>query len=365
MQILIQDKLIPFDNNLYADNHNISFTSGERIEFDSRVKYIVPGYIDRHTHGGYGVDYMDGNIPGNEMLFENLLSEGITTVIPTTLTQSTDNIKLAVNNCLKSKGAIKHDLVHLEGPYINVSKKGAQNEKYIIKPETKLINQLPNCIKLISYAPEFDNDLSFYKYITSKNIVGSIVHSDANLDTICKANKVGLNNFSHFYNGSNSFTHRSPGVVNAGLLLDKPYLELICDGYHVDREVIKTTYKLKGIESIVLITDSMRAKGCEPGEYDLGGQKAYLQDNQVRLKNGSLAGSVLKMDEAVKNFYKFTNCRLEEAFYAASTNVANSLNLTDRGKIAEGKRADIIGLDENLNVIQTYIDGALVYTKEK
>ncbi len=361
VKILKGKQLIEYNDDLFENDGKISFKGGNKLHINANGKYIVPGFIDRHTHGGYGVDYMDADIAGNERLFRNLLAEGITTVLPTTLTQSDDQIKLAVNSIINAKSTLKKDLIHLEGPFINIKKKGAQNPKYIKKPDIKLLQTLPKKIKMISYAPEFDLNHEFITYLVDNKIVGSIVHSDAKLNDIISAYDNGLVNFSHFYNGSNSYTHRDGGVVNAGLLLDDVFLELICDGFHIDPLVVKTTYKLKGIDSIVLITDSMRAKGLEDGEYDLGGQQVVLQNDQVRLKSGSLAGSVLKMNDAVKNFHKYTNCPLGEAFYAASTNVANSLNIKDTGQLCDGYFADVVVLDEQLNVIQTFVNGQVQF----
>lgn len=365
MQILRNKQLINFDGILYENGGYLSYSQGVKIKIDEKAKYIVPGFIDRHTHGGYGVDYMDGDIEGNEKLLDLLPSEGITTVLPTTLTQSEDKINESVNNVLLANSMTKHNNIHLEGPYLSLDKIGAQNPEYIQMPNTRLIDNLPDNIKMVSYAPELDENYKFLKYLASKNIVGSIVHSNSLASELVEHNKRGLKNFSHFYNGSSGYTHRSPGVVNAGLGLDYVFLELICDGHHIDPFVVKTTYKLKGIDSIVLITDSMRAKGLQDGEYDLGGQTVVLSNGTVRLQSGSLAGSVLKMNEAVRNFHNYTNCPLGEAFYAASTNVALSLGLMDIGKLEEGLKADIVVLDENLNVLQTFIEGQKVFDNKE
>lgn len=365
MQILRNKQLINFDGILYENGGYLSYSQGVKIKIDEKAKYIVPGFIDRHTHGGYGIDYMDGDIEGNEKLLNLLPSEGITTVLPTTLTQSEEKITLSVNNVLKAKSQTNHNYIHLEGPYLSLDKIGAQNPEFVQVPNTRLIDNLPDNIKMVSYAPELDSDYKFLKYLTSKNIVGSIVHSNSLANELVEHNNRGLKNFSHFYNGSSGYTHRSPGVVNAGLGLDYVFLELICDGHHVDPFVVKTTYKLKGIDSIVLITDSMRAKGLQDGEYDLGGQTVVLANGTVRLQSGSLAGSVLKMNEAVRNFHNYTNCPLGEAFYAASTNVALSLGLMDTGKLEEGLKADIVVLDEDLNVLQTFIKGKKVFDNKE
>ncbi len=366
MKILIDNKLEEFHNNLYSKEGKISFSSGQKIKVNPKVKYIVPGFIDRHTHGGYGVDFMDGDVEGNKRLLKSLASEGITTVIPTTMTMDYPSIIKSISAIKKAKDTkIKIAKIHLEGPFLNIEKIGAQNSKYLKNIDLKFIDAIKDDIILISYAPELDLDCAFIDFLNNNKIIGSIVHSNATVEEIIPAYQKGLKSFSHFQNGSSGYNHRTPGVVNAGLGLEDVFLELICDGYHVDPFVIKTIYKLKGNKQIVLITDSMRAKGLDDGIYQLGGQETILKENQVRLKSGSLAGSVLKMNHAVENYYNFTDCKIEEAFMAASWNVAKSLNLKNIGKIKENYACDLTMLNDKFEVIQTFVNGLEVYKNKQ
>lgn len=361
--ILKHDQLINYENDLYNNNGLISYCTGELLDIPENTKYIVPGYIDRHTHGGYGIDYMDANVDGNEVLLRRLAEEGITTVVPTTMTMSYEAIINASNAIEQYSGdGINCHKIHLEGPFLNREKVGAQNPKFLAPVDSKLVEKIKSNVSLISYAPELDSDNSFLKYLQENNIEGSIVHSNASYEQVKCAYDAGLKSFSHFYNGSSFFSHRDPGAVNSGLGLDNTKLELICDGIHVHPFVVKSTYKLKGNDNIMLITDSIRAKGLEDGEYDLGGQRVFLKEGAVRLESGMLAGSVLKMDVAVKNYYQFTGCSIAEAINAASKNVAKSLNINS-GELTPGKRFDVLCLDEDLNVLATYANGNLLYKK--
>lgn len=362
INILIGKSFVDYKSNLFNNNGLISFEQGDELEIPSGVKYIIPGYIERHIHGGYGIDFMDGNVESNKLLLSRLPETGVTSVFPTSMSMNYESIKQMIRNIpTNSYRGAKCEKIHLEGPFINIEKCGAQNTDYIKAPDISFISEIKDSVALVSYAPELDGESKFIDYLTENNIVPSVVHSNATASEVEIAYKHGLKSFSHFYNGSSGFHHREPGVINAGLFLDDVFLELICDGEHVSPFVINQTYKSKGIDAIVLITDSMRAKGMDDGTYDLGGQQVILEGNTVRLQSESLAGSVLSMEQAVKNFYKFTNCSVSNAVVAASTNVAKSLNRSDIGSLKEGNCFDVVFLDEQLNVVRTYVNGEIVY----
>lgn len=362
VEILIGQEFIDYANNIFNNDGLISFTDGQAIELPAETKYIIPGYVERHIHGGYGIDFMDGSLASNKLLLARLPESGVTRVFPTSMSMKYENIEKMITKlpCDATNGA-RCDRVHLEGPFINVEKCGAQNTNYLKMPDVDFIRAISEHLAVVSYAPELDLDFKFIDYLCDNGIIPSVVHSNASSYQIDDAYCHGLANFSHFYNGASAFSHRNPGVINAGLSLDNVFLELICDGVHIDPYVVAQTYKLKGIDSIVLITDSMRAKGMGDGTFDLGGQIVTLHDGAVRLENGSLAGSVLSMEQAVKNFYKFTDCKISEAVLAATTNVARSLNRDDFGRIEQDSVFDITLLDEKLNVIRTYVGGEIVY----
>ncbi len=364
LKILNGTEFVDYKQNLYNNKGIISYSNGELIDIPQGVKYIIPGYIERHIHGGYGVDFMDGDIEKNKKLLSRLPETGVTNVFPTSMSMDYNSVRTMISN-IPTEGyfGAKCEKIHLEGPFINIKKCGAQNPDYIMKPDIEFMSEIKNNTAIVSYAPELDPDMSFINYLIDNNISPSVVHSDATAFEIEKAYDTGLRNFSHFYNGSSAFHHREPGVINAGLELNDVFLELICDGEHVSPYVINQTYKSKGVNSIVLITDSMRAKGMEDGEYELGGQKVILKANTVRLETGSLAGSVLSMEQAVKNFQYYTNCSVSSAVLAATRNVAKSINRSDIGSLEIGNSFNVVLLDAELNVVRTYVEGNIMYDK--
>lgn len=364
LKILTGTEFVDYRQNLYNKDGYISYEEGELISIPTDAKYIIPGYIERHIHGGYGIDFMDGDVEKNRELLTRLPESGVTNLFPTSMSMDYKAVKKMISS-IPTDGYLgaKCEKIHLEGPFINIKKCGAQNTDYIKKPDLNFMSDIKNDTAIVSYAPELDKDVSFINYLIENEINPSVVHSNATAFEIEKAYNNGLRNFSHFYNGSSPFHHREPGVINAGLDLDNVFLELICDGEHVSPYVINQTYKSKGIDAIVLITDSMRAKGMDDGEYDLGGQKVILKGNTVRLETGSLAGSVLSMEQAVKNFHSYTGCPVSSAVLAATTNVAKSINRTDIGSLGSGNSFNVVLLDEELNVLRTYVDGNVVYDK--
>ena len=344
---------------------------GEKIEIPKNC-IAIPGFIDIHTHGGYNIDTMDGSLDGLKKWSYEILKEGTTSFYPTTVTESTDNIIKALRNIeeyIKKNNTIGAEVlgVHLEGPFLNEKFNGAQDIKYLKNPsigQFKNFEENSDDIKIVTYAIENDKDLMFTKYLKQKGIISSIGHSNANFKEIEKALSIRDLNITHFYNACSGYHHRTPGIVNAGLYFDNIMIELIADGIHVDRSVIRETVKLKGVNKIILITDSMRAKGLDDGVYKLGPLDVIKKGNSARLKNGNLGGSILSMNEAFKNIIEYTNCSLEEAVLMTSTNASIRMKINNKkGSLDLGKDADIVILDENLNVLKTYCKGILCYEK--
>lgn len=344
---------------------------GEKIEIPKNC-IAVPGFIDIHTHGGFNKDAMDGDVDGLKCIAKESLKSGTTSFYPTTLTESKENIEKSLKTIdyyMKNFNDYGAEVlgVHLEGPFLNKSFKGAHDEHLIVNPnieDFKKFEETCKNIKIVTYAIENDIDFLFTKYLKSKNIVSSIGHSDSNFEKISEALKIRDFNITHFYNGCSSHSHRNPGVVTAGLYFDNIMIEMICDGIHVNKDVVKTTLKLKGSDKIILITDSMRARGLKDGIYKLGGLDVIKKGNEARLKSGNLAGSTISMNDAFKNIINYTNCSLEDAVAMTSTNASIRLGINNRkGTLDLGKEADICILDENLDVIRTYKKGKIVFYK--
>lgn len=336
---------------------------------------IVPGFIDVHIHGAGGADTMDANLEALTTIATVLPAEGTTSFLATTITQEKDQIKKALKNvavyCQHLNKAGKAEIlgIHLEGPFINSKRAGAQPENHIIAPDLELFkewqkdsNQL---IKLVTLAPEVENGLELIRYLSATGVIASIGHSDATYEEVKEAVHAGATHVTHLFNGMRGIHHREPGVAGAALLFKELMIEIIADGIHVCPEMIKLSLQAKGMDGMILITDSIRAKCMKNGLYDLGGQNVTVKEGKALLDNGTLAGSILKMKESVQNMMEFANISLKEAVRLASTNPAKQLNVFDRkGSIEKGKDADIVILGRDLEVKQTICRGVKAFERK-
>ena len=362
---ILENKILVFDKHIL----DICDSAPENCEIiDAKGMYVSPGLIDIHIHGSKGSDVMDNTVEAINTISSSIASNGVTGYLPTTMSMNKDKIQnafKAIEEAVNSenKGA-KILGIHVEGPFININYKGAQNAKFIVKPDFDLIKDYTDLIKIISYAPEVDENLEFTKKVKREtDIVLSICHSNATYNEVKASVECGVSNITHLFNGMSPFTHREPGVVGAALISDV-YCEIIADKIHVSKDVFQIVLNNKGKEKVVLITDSMRAASMEDGEYELGGQTVYVKDNSARLENGSLAGSVLTLNNAVYNFLENTNLSLHEAINLASLNPAKSIKIDkEKGSLEIGKDADIAIFDENMNCYLTIVEGQLVYKK--
>ncbi len=335
---------------------------------------LIPGMIDIHIHGVDGADTMDATPEALKIIAKSLPKEGTTSFLATTITQSSKNIENALDNVkdyienYQDSGYAEVLGVHLEGPFISEKRAGAQPLEYIMPPNITLFRKwqkLSNgIIKVVTLAPEEENGLEFIRFLKQSGVVASIGHSNATYEEVSSAIEAGASHVTHLFNGMSGLHHREPGVVGAALVRDELKVELIVDGIHVRPEIVDHTYKSKTIDSIILITDSMRAKCLKAGFYDLGGQKVSVTNDRATLQDGTLAGSILKMGQAMSNFREFTGCSLEELIKVTSVNPAMSLKVFDRkGSIKEGKDADLVLVDNNLEVIMTYCCGNLAFKR--
>ncbi len=359
----------------------------KKIEYlDARGRIIMPGFIDIHTHGLYGHGIMDSSISSCEEISKKLLLEGTTSFLATTLTDSYDKLTKTlsvtseyINSCAhKNEDTdIAADMIgiHLEGPFINKEYSGFQNKEYIQKPSVELFKKYQSAargyIKYVTIAPEHDEGFSLIKYLSSKNIVASAGHSAAKFVDIKNARHHGLKSMTHFYNAMSKLHHREAGCVGAGLYFDDIYLEMICDGIHISPETVAITYKMVDYKKIIMITDSMSLKGQSDGTYTLEGSEVVKSGNILLNQSGSLSGSVLHMNEAIKNFTHFNDINLKDISDVyliqisamTSSNVARLLNIPNKGKIAVNTDADLVLLDEQLNLNLTIKSGYVVKSR--
>lgn len=336
---------------------------------------VVPGFIDEHVHGAAGSDAMDGTMEDLGKIANALASEGTTAFLATTMTQSPENITKALKAVkayreLSPESGAEILGVHLEGPFISKDFVGAQPIEYVAKPSVEVFKKYQDasgdCVRIVTLAPEVEGSTELIKYLVSQNIVASIGHTNATYADVKKAVEAGATNLTHTYNAMKPLHHREVGTVGSGFLFDELNCECICDGIHVSGPAIQLLHKNKPADKMTLITDAMRAKHMPDGVSELGGQVVIVKNGEARLENGTLAGSVLKMNNAVKNVMKFLNLSLEEVVKLASQNPAKNLGVFDQmGSIKEGKRADFVILDKDLNVVQTVRNGKVIYTNKQ
>lgn len=332
---------------------------------------VVPGFIDLHIHGSDGFDTMDATSEALHGLASALPREGTTSFLATTMTQEIAAISNALQNAaLFESTAFQAEMigVHLEGPFISPDRAGAQPVEHIIDPSILLFEEWQelsgNRIKLVTVASERPGGLEFIKKLRQLDVIPSIGHTDATVEEVADAVKAGANHVTHLFNQMSPFHHRKPGAIGGAFLEDSLVTEIIVDRIHSHPRSVELTYRLKGAKSIILITDAMRAKGLQPGVYDLGGQEVQVSDKDARLKDGTLAGSILTMENAAKNMRDITGCSLSEMVQMTSTNAATQLGLKRKGKISVGYDADLTILDKDWNVQLTICRGEIAYRKE-
>lgn len=361
-QILKQEDLMdfPFD--------------GEVIDAKNELK-LLPGFIDAHIHGGYGVDVMDATSETLQTLADKLPSEGTTSYLATTITQSDEEISNALKNVAtwtdgqQNQGA---DLVgvHLEGPFVEVTKAGAQPKQYITEPNLnkflKWQEDANGQIRTITMAPEHDKTGAFIKTLYESGVNVSAGHTDASFGQIKDAVKLGVRQLTHLCNAMNGIHHRDIGAVGAAFQLKDLHAELISDGIHVVPEMLQLIFDNVGSDRIIMITDSMRAKGLEDGNYELGGQPVQVKNGQATLDNGSLAGSILKMIDAVKIMLKLDGVEFEDIVKMTAENPAKKVGIFDRkGSIEVGKHADFVLLNDEMDIVYTICRGQVSYQKKQ
>lgn len=358
------------DGKIEKIGKDLQVDTNEHLDGASKGWVVFPGFIDMHIHGSEGFDTMDATDRALRGMAHSLVKEGTTGFLATTMTQSIH----AIENALENISQYETDMdgaellgVHVEGPFISRRWAGAQPVEHIIEPSIELFNQWQKLsghrIKQVTIAPEVGNGYEFVEACSKKGVLASIGHSDATAEEVERAVELGARQATHLFNGMRPFHHREPGVVGAVLLEERVKTEMIADFLHSHPDALNLSFRLKGAAGIILITDAMRAKGLPYGSYDLGGQSVTVTENGAHLANGALAGSVLTMDQAVRNMKKATNCTLQELVSMSSANAAKQLKLPNKGYIAEGFDADLVIMDKSLNVQKTICRGSIVYEK--
>ncbi|MGV3686426.1 MAG: N-acetylglucosamine-6-phosphate deacetylase [Daejeonella sp.] len=370
---------------LVADGKIVQVTQqqvdfADAVNIDAQGKYVSPGFIDIHVHGGGGHDFMDGSEEAFLKIAETHAKYGTTGLMPTTLTSELDELyhtldlyKQADRN--NHRGA-QFLGMHLEGPYFSVKQCGAQDPRYIRNPDPKEYMDIlsrSSDIKRWSAAPELAGAIEFGNHLRSKNILVAMAHTDAIYEEALEAFEAGYTLATHFYSCMSGVTRREcfryAGVIETAYLLDEMDVEIIADGIHLPASLLKLIYKIKGPDRIALITDSMRAAGMPPGESILGskhnGLKVIVEDGVAKLPDRtSFAGSVATSDRLVRNMVNMANVPLLEAVKMASLTPANILGINDaKGSLIKGKDADIVIFDEDIQVSTTIVQGRVIYSE--
>ena len=334
---------------------------------------LSAGYVDIHVHGGNGIEIMDDDRDAVLALAQFYASHGVTGFLPTTWTADSDSVYNALRRVADAQQRQAQETIgahiwgaHVEGPYVNPNKAGAQNPHLIRRADKDEFArwQSTGVIRLMTIAPEFDENLSLIRHCTTHDIITSAGHTDATQADMRAGMRAGISNTTHTFNAMRPLHHRELGTVGTALLDNNLYCEIIPDGVHVHPDVVRLLYRNKGIDRTIIITDAVRGAGLAHGTtYLQDGRNVTVRDSAY-LDDGTLAGSTLTMDVAVKNFMRFTGIAYADGWHCANLNATHAIRIDQHtGSIATGKRADLILLDDDLNIHLTIVGGDVVYRK--
>jgi N-acetylglucosamine-6-phosphate deacetylase len=329
---------------------------------------LCPGFIDLQINGAFGAD-IGTDQEAIRTLVAHLPATGVTSFLPTLISSPPERYE-EFFAALEEGAAEEGSRVlgaHLEGPFLAPERKGAHDPANLRPVDLGFLRELLRSgkVRLMTLAPELENSLEAIELLLEESAVVSVGHTEATYEEITRAADAGLRLGTHLYNAMRPLAHREPGTVGALLTQDRIRTGIIADGVHVHEAAIRLAYRVKGSEGLVLVTDAMEAAGMHPGDYELGGRKVRLEDGAVRLPDGTLAGSALTMDEAVRNAVRFLEVSLAQAVRMAAETPAAALILDGKGKIAVGCDADFVLLDGEGTVLQTIVSGEVVYERER
>ncbi len=346
--------------------------SGDEFEVMDHPRHLLaPGFIDVHIHGALGRDVMEGTTEALEAISRFLATYGTTSFLATTMTaspiatlQAVEALGRQVDRPLPGARLLG---LHLEGPFINPEKRGAHSARHIRPPSTLIFEQLlarsGHRVKLITLAPEVEGSLELIRFARSRGVVVSLGHSNATLEETVAAIDLGAANATHLFNAMRSFSHRDPGVLGAVLTTPQVWAELIADGVHVSPAAVELGLRCKGAGKILLISDAVSATGMPEGQYRLADSEVTLSEGVCRTPDGTLAGSILTQDQALRNMVRWSRLPVQSVLGMLTRNPAQSLGIAGRkGALAAGKDADMVLLDRNLRVQATIVQGEVSHT---
>jgi len=360
----VEGQVLIYEKTIVAIQPVDQPTEAEIDWIDAKGAYVLPGFIDVHIHGYKGRDVMDGDEEGIKVISQNILENGVTSFLPTTMTMDMEKIEQAIESVKKVQSNQTTGArilgVHMEGPFINPAYKGAQSAEAIILPTEALVERHKDMIKVITIAPEIEGAMGMIKKYANK-INFSIGHTGADYETTIEAIEMGAKSTTHLFNAMTGLHHRNPGVVGAALT-SSCYSELIADKIHVHPALFELLGKTKGLDKLLLITDCIQGGGLEEGTYDLGGQEVTVKDGKCTLADGTIAGSVLKLIHGLKTYTESVSYKLEELIPLVTMNQAKYLKVEETiGSLDTGKDADMVIMDEKFIVKKTIVKGRCEY----
>lgn len=334
---------------------------------DGNGQLLIPGMIDVHIHGASGYDMMDGTTRSVEAVSSACAAAGCTSFLATSVSSSLEDLLRMID---KVKEVAGHEPgarivgIHAEGPYLNVKRKGMQNEAFLRHPDLaemeRIIGHAAGMMKMVTVAPELPGGMEMVEELHRRGIVVALAHSDASYDEASEAFRRGASHVTHCFNGMRPIHHRDPGLVAAAF--DQPHVSLqaIVDNVHLHPAVVRLMHRVKGPERVVLITDALQAMGMGDGTYTFGGHEVTVSGGIATLKDGTLASSTVTMNEALRNTVQL-GIPLHDAVTMASRTPAEILGLTRKGIISPEADADLVLLDEQFGVVWTMVGGRFVY----
>ena len=339
--------------------------TADKVTVDGTGMYLIPGLTDIHFHGCVGYDFCDGTEEAIEAIARYQARNGVTTICPATMTYSEEILTGICQSARayrdKTRAGAALVGINMEGPFISMEKKGAQNPAYIHQPDKAMFRRLQReadgLIKLVDIAPETEGAMDFIQAIHGEAVC-SLAHTTADYDIAMEAFAKGASHVTHLYNAMQPYTHRKPGLVGAAADTPGCDVELICDGIHIHPAVVRSTIRMFGPKRVIMISDSMMATGMEDGQYSLGGQPVTVRGNLATLQDGTIAGSATNLMQCVRVIVKEMGVPLETAVQCAAVNPARSIGIFDRyGSIAPGKVANMVLLDQELRVMTVILNG--------
>ncbi|EHR3849925.1 TPA: N-acetylglucosamine-6-phosphate deacetylase [Listeria monocytogenes] len=337
----------------------------EETTFDGHGRLLIPGMIDVHIHGANNYDMMDGSTESIQAVSMACAKTGCTSFLVTSVSSSLEDLIQMIRQTKKvigkEKGA-KIAGIHLEGPYLNIEKKGMQNPAYLrhpnLKEMKKIFDEADGLIKMVTIAPELPGGIELIDFLKKRSVVVAIAHSNATYEEAQDAFEKGASHITHCFNAMPPIHHRAPGLVAAALENDSISVQAIVDGVHLHPGIVRLIHKIKGPDKMVLTTDALQAMGVGDGEYIFGGHQVTVKEGIARLKDGTLASSTVTMNKSLKLSNEF-GIHLQDAIQMAASTPAAILGMNNFGRIEKGYVADLVLLDKNFEVLTTWIDGKI------